>query len=85
MFSKRRTRFALVILASQLLLIAMAFVMLLEMVLIATNGLVHFVENNQVVLILEIVLTSLITAFGIFVFVMQLKRLGEKRENDRRE
>jgi ABC-type multidrug transport system permease subunit len=81
-FSSRRTKFGLIVLISQLLLIALAFVMLVEMVLIAINGLVQFVENNPVILTLEIVLTSLITAFGVFVFVLQLKRLGEKRNSD---
>jgi membrane protein YdbS with pleckstrin-like domain len=85
MFSNRRTRFALIVLASQLLLIALAFVMLIEMILIATNGLVQFVENNPLILGAEIILTVLITIFGIFVFIIQLKRLGEKRNSDSRE
>jgi ABC-type multidrug transport system permease subunit len=82
MFSNRRTRFALIILASQLLLIALAIVMMVEMILIATNGLVQFVENNPMILAIEIILTVLITAFGIFVFILQLRRLGEKRNSD---
>ena len=85
MFSDRRIRFALIVLASQLLLISLAFVMLVEMVLIATNGLVQFVENNPLILAVEIILAVLITMFGIFVFVVQLKRLSEKREDDRRK
>ncbi len=85
MFSNRRTRFALIILASQLLLIALAIVMMVEMILIATNGLVQFVENNPMILAIEIILTVLITAFGIFVFILQLRRLGEKRQDDRRK
>jgi len=56
--------------------------MLVEMVLIATNGLVQFVENNPLILAVEIILTVLITVFGLFVFVVQLKRLGEKRKSD---
>ena len=75
----------MIVLASQLLLISLAFVMLIEMVLIATNGLVQFVENNPLILAVEIVLTVLITVFGIFVFVVQLKRLGEKRNSDNRK
>jgi len=59
--------------------------MLIEMILIATNGLVQFVEANPIILAIEIILTVLITLFGIFVFVVQLKRLGEKREDDRRK
>jgi len=84
MFSSRRIRFALIVLASQLLLISLAFVILIEMILIATNGLVQFVENNPLILAVEIILTVLITIFGIFVFIIQLKRLGEKRNSDNR-
>jgi amino acid transporter len=85
MFSNRRIRFAIVVLASQLLLIALAFVMLVQMILIATNGLVQFVEANPVILAIELILTIFITIFGIFVFVVQLKRLGEKRNSDYRK
>jgi protein-S-isoprenylcysteine O-methyltransferase Ste14 len=81
----RRVRFAIIVLASQLLLIALAVVMLVQMILIAVHGLVQFVENNQVILIIEIVLTSLITFFGIFVSIVQLRRLGENRSSDSRE
>ena len=80
----RRVRFALVVLASQILLIALACVMLIQMLLIAIYGLVNFVENNRAILITEISLTTLIIFFGIFVFVIQLIRLGEKRNSDDR-
>jgi hypothetical protein len=81
----RRVRFAIIVLASQLLLIALAVVMLVQMILIAVHGLVQFVENNQAILIIEIVLTTLITFFGIFVSIVQLRRLGENRSSDSRE
>jgi hypothetical protein len=80
----RRVRFALVVLASQILLIALACVMLIQMLLIAIYGLVNFVENNRAILITEISLTTLIIFFGIFVFIIQLIRLGEKRNSDDR-
>jgi hypothetical protein len=80
----RRVRFALVVLASQILLIALACVMLIQMLLIAIYGLVKFVENNRAILITEISLTTLIIFFGIFVFIIQLIRLGEKRNSDDR-
>jgi len=80
----RRVRFALVVLASQILLIALACVVLIQMLLIAIYGLVNFVENNRAILITEISLTTLIIFFGIFVFVIQLIRLGEKRNSDDR-
>lgn len=78
----RRVRFAIIVLASQLLLIALAVVMLVQMILIASHGLVQFVENNQAILIIEISLTTLITFFGIFVSIVQLRRLGESRRSD---
>ena len=80
----RRVRFAIIILASQLLLTALAVVMLVQMFFIAIDGVVQFSENNQAVLILEIILTALITLFSISVFVIQLRRLGENRNSDRR-
>jgi hypothetical protein len=70
-------RFTLIVLASQVVLVALAIVMLIQMVLIANNGLVQFVEGNQAILITEKILTILITLFGIVVFIFQLKRLGE--------
>ena len=78
----RRVRFAIIVLASQLLLISLAAVMLVQMILIAMNGAVQFVEDNQVILTIELILTILITSFGVFVFIIQLKRLGEKRNSD---
>ena len=80
----RRIRFAIIILASQLLLISLAIVMLVQMIFIARNGVVQFVENNPVILMAEIFLTIFITLFGIFVFIIQLMRLGEKRDSDSR-
>ena len=85
MLSRRRIRFAIIVLASQLLLIAFAFVMLVQMLLIATNGLVQFVEDNHIILIIEVILTILVTSFSVSVFIIQLKRLGEKRNSDYRK
>jgi hypothetical protein len=62
----------------------LACVMLIQMLLIAIYGLVKFVENNRAILITEISLTTLIIFFGIFVFIIQLIRLGEKRNSDDR-
>jgi hypothetical protein len=70
-------------LASHLLLISLAIAWLVQMLLIASNGSIKFVEYNQAVLLIEIGLVSLILLFGIVVFVVQLKRLGEKRKGDR--
>jgi hypothetical protein len=78
----RRVRFALIILASQLLLVALSVVMLIQMLLIAANGTVRFGENNHVILLIEIALTILIILFGIIVFILQIIRLREKRSSD---
>jgi hypothetical protein len=78
----RRVRFALVILASQILLIALAVTWVVQMIVIAINGSVIFVEHNPGILLFEIILSSLICIFGIIVFVIQWRRLGERRKND---
>ena len=78
----RRIRFAILVLISHILLIALAVAWFAQMLIIAVNGSVKFVENNTIVLIIELVLTGAITAFAIFVFVLQWKRLGERRNED---
>jgi len=70
------------VLVSQLLLIALALAWAVHMALIAANGSVYFVENNLLVLWLEIALTVSICIFGAAVFVMQLRRLSERRKSD---
>lgn len=81
----RRVRFALVVLTAQLLLVAMAIAWCVHMVLIARHGEVYFVEANPFILYGEIVATVLITLFAVVVFVIQYRRLGERRGSDRRE
>ena len=81
----RRVRFALVVIGSHILLIALAVAWLIQMLVIARNGSVKFVEYNQTILIVEIVFIGLISIFGISVLYMQIKRLGEKRSVDRKE
>ena len=80
----RRFRFALVVLTSQLLLTALAIVMLVQMAVIAARGQVRFVEGNPLILTTEILMTAAISSFGVVVFLIQLKRLGERRAADRR-
>jgi hypothetical protein len=80
----RRITFAIVVLASQLLLIALAIVYFIQMLEIARNGAIQFIENNKAILSLEIVVTILISLFAIAVFAIQLKRLGERRNGDSR-
>lgn len=80
----RRLRFALIVLVSQLLLVALSIAWAVHMIIVAANGSVYFVERNPFVLWLEISLTVVISVFGIAVFAMQLRRLGERRDSDRR-
>lgn len=80
----RRLRFAIAVLAAQLLLIATAIAWCVHMVLIAKYGELRFVEANPKILYGEIVATALITLFAIIVFALQWKRLGEKRGTDDR-
>jgi hypothetical protein len=79
----RRLRFAVVVLVSQLLLIGLALAWAVHMVIIAVHGRVYFVEDNLAILWVEIVVTAAIIIFGIGVFGMQLRRLGERRAGDR--
>ena len=85
MFFGRRVRFAIFVLAAQLLLIAMAIAWCIHMVLIAKYGKIYFVETNPAILYGEIVATALVTLFAIIVFALQYKRLGERRRDDDRE
>ena len=78
----RRVRFAIVVLVSQLLLIAMAVAWVIHGVLIAQNGQISFIETNPWILYGEIIATVLITVFAVFVFIIQYRRLKEKRSDD---
>jgi hypothetical protein len=80
----RRLRFAVVVLISQMLLIALAVSWFIHMLLIEINGAVYFVEKEPAILWTEIIATATIIIFAGFVLTLQIKRLGEKRENDRR-
>ncbi len=81
----RRVRFTLVVIASHVLLIALAVAWLIQMLVIAKNGAVRFVEYNQAILFAEIGLVFLISVFGIIVLYLQIRRLGEKRAGDRQD
>jgi membrane protein implicated in regulation of membrane protease activity len=81
----RRVRFALFILASQILLITLAITWIVQMMVIAINGSVIFVELNKAILLSEIILSILICLFAIVVFTIQVRRLRERRRNDDQE
>jgi ABC-type nickel/cobalt efflux system permease component RcnA len=81
---RRRLRLATLILVSQMLLMALAFAWFLQMVIIAKEGSAYFIENNPLILYGEIAGALLIIIFGLYVLVTQIRRLGERRESDRR-
>lgn len=81
----RRLRFGILVLAAQLLLIAMAVAWCVQLTLIAVRGEICFMETNTVILYGEIAATALIIVFAIVVFVMQYRKLTEKRSGDRRQ
>jgi hypothetical protein len=78
----RRLTFALLVLASQLLLIALAINWCFHLLLIAKYGQVYSVERNGLVLHAEITAILLVILFAIIVFVLQCKRLWEKRQGE---
>ena len=83
----RRLRFGMVVLAAQVLLLAMAVAWCVQLTLIAVHGQICFEEDNSAVLLLEIAAVSFVAIFALVVFVIQYRRLGEKRsgEDRRRE
>jgi hypothetical protein len=81
----RRTKFILSVLAAQVLLIATALALCVQLIFIATYGTIQFVEQNPVILYGEIAGTALITIYAALTFVNQWKRMGEKRKTDRED
>ena len=81
---RRRLKFTLIVIVSQMLLVALAIAWLIHMFLIALNGSLYFIENNPYVLWAEISAALLITIFAIIVLAMQVYRLGERRRSDDR-
>lgn len=75
----------MLVLAAQLLLIAMAVAWCVQLTLIAVWGEVRFMETNTGILYAEIAATVLVVVFAVVVFVMQYRRLAEKRASDRRQ
>ena len=75
----RRVSFTMAVLAAQMLLMATSIAWCVHMVLIAKYGELYFVEANPVILYGEIVAAALITLFAATVFILQWKRLGERR------
>jgi uncharacterized membrane protein YbhN (UPF0104 family) len=80
---QRRLRFSLLILVSQILLLALAISWLVHMAIIAICGSAYFVENNPFILWAEIAISVIITLFAIYILLLQIRRLGERRGADR--
>jgi hypothetical protein len=80
---RRRLKFTTVVLISQMLLIALAIAWLVHMIVIAVYGAVYFIQRDPIILWIEISASLVITLFAIFVLTLQIKRLGERRRNDR--
>ncbi len=80
----RRLTFGIVILAAQVLLLAMSVAWVVQLTLIAINGQICFEERNPAILYLEIAAVTLIGIFALVVFAVQYRRLGEKRAGEDR-
>jgi membrane protein implicated in regulation of membrane protease activity len=81
----RRLRLGIAVLGAQLLSVAMATAWCIQLALIAAHGEVCFQETNPVILYGELALTALVGVFAAVVFVVQWKRLFERRANDSRQ
>ena len=82
---RRRLRFGLLVLVTQMLLTALAISWLIHMVIIAKAGSVFFAENNPFILWGEIAASGIITVFAIYILILQIQRLGERRGNERNQ
>jgi membrane protein implicated in regulation of membrane protease activity len=80
----RRLTFGIVILAAQVLLLAMSVAWVVQLALIAVNGHICFEESNSAILYVEIAAVTLIGIFALVVFAIQYRRLGEKRAGEDR-
>lgn len=81
---QRRLRFSVLVLLSQMLLIALSISWLFHMITIAICGSAYFVENNHLILWSETIISIFITLFAIYILIVQIQRLGERRDTDRR-
>jgi len=82
---RRRLKSTALVLISQMLLIALAFAYLLQMIIIAREGAAYFIEKNRLILYGEITGVALILIFAVYVLVTELRRLSERRGADRNE
>jgi hypothetical protein len=78
----KRVRFSLAVLVAQLLLVGTAVSWCVHMLLIKIHGEVYFTESSPWILNAEIMVTAVIVLYAVAVFVLQWKRLGERRRSD---
>ena len=78
----RRLRFTMLVLVSQLLLIALAIAWGIQLILIALKGGVLSVETNPWILYGEIIATVFIIIFAIVVVVFEFRRMMARRQSD---
>lgn len=79
---RRRLRFSILVVVSQVLLIALAIFYGVHLIMIAQNGGVFAIEQNAWVLYGEIVATVVICFFAVFVVVMEIRRMGLRRQGE---
>lgn len=72
----------MVVVVSQLLLIALAIAWSIQLILIAQKGWVLSIETNPWILYGEIVATVFIIIFAIVVVVFEFKRMMARRQSD---
>ena len=78
-----RLKFASIVLINQVSLIALAVAWLVHMIVIAIYGAVYFIERDSLMIWIDIFAWSLISLFATFVLILQVRRLSERRRNDR--
>jgi len=80
---RRRLKSTMFVLASQMLLIALAITWLFHMIIIAKEHSIYLIESSDTILYIEIAATILIIVYAVFILINQIKRLGERRRADR--
>lgn len=80
---KRRLRFSLIVLVSQMLLMALAIAWGVNLILIAQHGGLYSIETNPLVLYGEIAATVLIIIFAGVVIYLEIVRMRSKRQGER--
>jgi membrane protein YdbS with pleckstrin-like domain len=78
---RRRLRFATLSMINQILLIALAIAWIVHIAIIGKYGTVYFEENNPAVLWAEIITLLVIMSFSIYIFILQIRRFGERRRD----